>query len=305
MQYLHEIVTALDQLYSVKEYGKDGGFSRFLPPVYDAISFDWKHFFEEDFTELFNGLMIRGADIVNHIFLAVFPTDHVLEVFIEQSIPGDLLFMHHPLLMECGDPRGLPGKGFVPIKETYLKQMKEKNLSIYTCHGPMDFHQEVGTSVSIAKRFEGKIVDSFGPKWNDKPLGLICEIPKTTTQDLIAKAEKVFDIPYVDFEGVQYENIEKIAILAGCGDVVQLMKEAEEKGAQAYLAGEIHCHIDNDYGRYKYGLMMDYVKETTMSLIGVSHSSSEYLVKKDVMKDVFDTMFETTQILIPQEKWWL
>lgn len=25
------------------------------------------------------------------------------------------------------------------------------------------------------------------------------------------------------------------------------MKEAEEKGAEAYITGEIHCHIDNDY----------------------------------------------------------
>ena len=39
----------------------------------------------------------------------------------------------------------------------------------------------------------------------------------------------------------------KIAIIAGCGDVVSLMKEAEEKGAEAYITGEIHCHIDNDY----------------------------------------------------------
>ncbi len=52
----------------------------------------------------------------------------------------------------------------------------------------------------------------------------------------------------------------KIAIIAGCGDVVSLMKEAEEKGAEAYITGEIHCHIDNDYGRHKYSLIMDYVK---------------------------------------------
>ena len=48
-----------------------------------------------------------------------------------------------------------------------------------------------------------------------------------------------------------------------CGDV-SLMKEAEEKGAEAYITGEIHCHIDNDYGRHKYSLIMDYVKETNM-----------------------------------------
>ena len=47
--------------------------------------------------------MMHGSENVNKVFLAVFPTDDVLETFISQSTPGDLLFMHHPLVMECGD----------------------------------------------------------------------------------------------------------------------------------------------------------------------------------------------------------
>ena len=46
--------------------------------------------------------MMHGSENVNKVFLAVFPTDDVLETFISQSTPGDLLFMHHPLVMECG-----------------------------------------------------------------------------------------------------------------------------------------------------------------------------------------------------------
>ena len=79
------------------------------------------------------------------------------------------------------------------------------------------------------------------------------------------------------------------------------MKEAEEKGAEAYITGEIHCHIDNDYGRHKYSLIMDYVKETNMSLIGVSHSASEYLVKETLMHDWFKENFDVDVILLPQE----
>ena len=32
--------------------------------------------------------------------------------------------------------------------------------------------------------------------------------------------------------------LSKIAIIAGCGDVVSLMKEAEAKGAEAYITGK-------------------------------------------------------------------
>lgn len=73
--------------------------------------------------------------------------------------------------------------------------------------------------------------------------------------------------------------------MAGSGDVVETIREAEMKGAQAYITGEIHCHIDNDYGRQKIQRVMDVVQQTKMSLIGVSHSTSEYLVMKTSMRE--------------------
>lgn len=83
------------------------------------------------------------------------------------------------------------------------------------------------------------------------------------------------------------------------------MKEAESKGAQAYITGEIHCHIDNDYGRTRFEMMMEYVRTTSMSLIGVSHAASEYLVKKTQMKNWFNEHHDVQVKLIPQHKWWL
>ncbi|WIG41396.1 Nif3-like dinuclear metal center hexameric protein [Bacillus toyonensis] len=306
MPALKKIEQSLNHIFQIEKYGKDIAFSRFIPAVYDSIQFPWQQFFEATFVELFNGLMIRGAENVNKVFLSVFPTDDVLEAFISQSTPGDLLFMHHPLVMECGDPLGKSGRGFIPIPEKYLQAIKEKQLSIYTCHGPMDFHQTYGTSISIAKALQASVIDGFaygGPE--SEPVGLICEIDETSTEALQKRLKKLFHIPYTDFEGKQHDSIKKIAIIAGCGDVVSLMNEAEEKGAEAYIAGEIHCHIDNDYGRHKYSLIMDYVKTTNMSLIGVSHSASEYLVKETLIYDWFKENFRLDITLIPQEKWWL
>jgi len=140
---LQDLVDKLDKEFNIKLLGKDPGFSRFIPMVYEPLQFDWKSSFEKDFTELFNGLMIKGAPTVRNVFLAVFPTDSVLQSFIENSGEGDLLFMHHPLLMECGDPKGDWGKGFVPIEEQYIRKMKEKKLSVYTCHAPLDYHMQL------------------------------------------------------------------------------------------------------------------------------------------------------------------
>jgi putative NIF3 family GTP cyclohydrolase 1 type 2 len=243
--------------------------------------------------------MIKGASNVERIFLAVFPTDHVLERFIEESGSGDLLFMHHPILMECGDPKGKWGKGFVPIKEKYIKQMKEKNLSVYTCHAPLDLHHKLSTNMAIVNKLRAKPIETHNE------VVIYCTIEKTNTDELVSLLKEIFDITYVDFEGQNLSDIQKIAIVAGCGDVVEWMKEAEDHGVQAYISGEIHCHIDNDYGKQKYKKMMDYVANTSMSLIGVSHSASEYLVHKTLMKDWFEKNFDIQTVLIPQERWWL
>lgn len=305
MVSLDDVVNKLDEELKIKSYGKDTAFSRFIPDVYDPLNFDWRSMFESDFTKLFNGLMLKGAAEIKNVFLAVFPTDYVLDRFIKESNKGDLLFMHHPILMECGDPKGKWGRGFVPIKEYYIKKIKDKSLSVYTCHLPLDYHERLGTSVAIAKALNANIIDGFLPNDNGQNLILICNIEEIHTNALERKLVEIFEIPYVDFEGKRLDNISKIAIVAGCGDKVDWMKEAEAKGVQAYITGEIHCHIDNDYGKLKYEKMINYAKYTSMSLIGVSHSASEYLVKKTQIKKWFENSFGVNTILLPQEKWWL
>lgn len=301
---LSDMVFALDTELKINDYGEDVSFSRFIPMVYDPINFDWKEKFDKKFVELFNGLMLEGGPEISKVFLAVFPTDKVLERFIEEGSSGDLLFMHHPLLMECGDPKGLWGQGFVPIKETYIEKIKEKKLSVYTCHIPLDLHKTLGTNIAIANALKADILLENDSKTNSKYISY-CNIKSTNTTDLIAQLRTTFDIPYVDFEGETLIDLQKIAIVAGCGDVVEWMKEAEENGAQAYITGEIHCHINNDYGKKKYSEMMEYARNTKMSLIGVSHAASEFLVHKTLMKDWFEKNFDVETVLIPQEKWWM
>ncbi|MBN8192927.1 Nif3-like dinuclear metal center hexameric protein [Bacillus sp. NTK074B] len=304
MAGLSDIVQRLDQTFEIKNYGKDPAFSRFIPQVYEE-EMDWKGIFEPAFTELFNGLMIQGESEVNNVFLAVFPTEDVLEAFIREGEPGDLLFMHHPLLMECGDPKGKWGRGFVPIKESLIDSVRKKGLSIYTCHAPLDYHPTLGTSQAMAEAMHVEITDRFihDEKYGD--IGVIGEVNETDTEELIEKLKDVFDIPYVDLEGKKRE-IRKVAFVAGCGDKTAWMKEAEDLGVDAYISGEIHCHIDNGYGRKRYEEIMTYAEHTKMSLIGVSHSASEYLVHSTLLKRWFEGEFEFNRIrLIPQKEWWL
>ncbi|MEK3779307.1 Nif3-like dinuclear metal center hexameric protein [Paenibacillus sp. FSL R5-0810] len=304
MELLHDVQSKLDLFFDVYQLDKDPAFSRFIPMVYDPIGFDWKAKFEEDFTQRFNGLMMKGGPELQRIFLASFPTDEVVIQFIEEADEGDLLFMHHPIPMECGDPQGEWGRGFLPITPSLLDEISRRQLSIYTCHAPLDYNRKIGTSISISEALGGEIVDEFCPYGNGYA-GVICDIDLTSTDELIDRLLPLFEVPYVDFEGIKHKRIQRIAIIAGCGDVVSDMKEAERKGAQAYVTGEIHCHIHNDYGKSKYNRMKEYVEETQMSLIGLSHAASEFFVMKTQMLQWIEQEMNVEVQLLRQSKWWV
>lgn len=46
---LSGLEASLDQLFEIERLGKDPGFHRFIPQVFDAVNFDWRSFFEERF----------------------------------------------------------------------------------------------------------------------------------------------------------------------------------------------------------------------------------------------------------------
>lgn len=304
MVELKRIDQAIDELFTYRNMGTDPAFSRFIPMVYDPIRFDWRNEFELEFTKLFNGIMLKGGEEVNRVFLAVFPTEEILEGFISKSNPGDLLFMHHPIVMECGDPKGKWGRGFMPIPPRFIQQMKEKRLSVFTLHVPLDYSRVISTSDAWAEALNAKVIGEL-LKDDNGACGILCEIAPISTEDLIHHSTELFGIPYADVHGPFRKNISKLAIVAGCGDKVEAMIEAEKMGAEAYLTGEVHCHINNDYGKKKYEQMKSYIVQTKMSLIGVSHSASEYLVHATQLKSWFEDKFQLPVTLLPQSKWWV
>src|SRR5215213_7404583 len=93
--------------------------------------------------------------------------------------PGDLIFSHHPIDMRCGDPRGEPGEGFIPIRAETVQRLLRQELSFYACHVPLDIHPELSTSDAIVHVIGGRVVDHFLP-YGDGYAGRLCEIPPTS-----------------------------------------------------------------------------------------------------------------------------
>ncbi len=298
---LKEITKTLDKFFQVNALYEDPSMKNFVPMVYDSIGFDRKNFFEKDFCTRFNGLMIRGWEEVKTIFLSVFPSKEVLENFIKKSQTGDLLFLHHPIFMSSWDPKWNVWTFFQPIKPEILEKIKDKQLSIYTCHAPMDTNNTIGTGVAIIEALWGKMIKEFFPFANGFAWK-ICEVAPISTQELIKKCEKIFRIPYCDIGWINKKEITKIGIVPWSGDNVAYMKEAEELGVDCYISWEIFNHVDTDRWRIKLQEVKEFEKTTTLSLIGVSHAASEYLVMPLQMKKYVENVLKKNVILLPMSK---
>ena len=300
---ISKVTNTLDSFFEVKELEKDPAMSRFVPMVYRKTQ-QWKKIFEPDFLKRFNGLMIRGSDEIRTVFTASFPHDEIIQQFISQSQEGDLLFLHHPIPLECGDPRGDLGRGFLPINSLLLQKVVEKRLSIYSCHAPLDYNKKVSTNRAIAEALKAKIESEFLPYGNGY-VGLIATINPISTNKLIIRLKKIFGVPYVDFAGKNIDRITKIGIVAGGGDETEYSQAAKEREAQAYITGEIFSHYDSDWGKQNTAKLKKYAKTVDISLIGVSHAASEFLVMKTQVPKFIKENFGIAVIPLSQKKWWV
>jgi putative NIF3 family GTP cyclohydrolase 1 type 2 len=274
-----------------------------LPKVYAEQKTNWKSAFEPEFNEHLNGLMLKGALTVNHVYLSAFPSLDVLDAFFDQAQEGDLLFSHHPIYMNCGDPRGDFGSGWEALPEDYISQFKDKGLPFYSCHGPMDNNIELGTRSAIIEALEAKVERDFffdGTGYH----GAICRIGSISWAELHSKLKSIFSIPYLDISGKLRDKVEKVALIAGGGDNISFLKEAEEEDVDAYIAGEIFSRLDTNWGEENNPRVIEFEKQTSMMLVGLSHSASEFLTMKTQMSDWFKKNFDVETTLLEQEDWW-
>jgi putative NIF3 family GTP cyclohydrolase 1 type 2 len=303
MEPLAALVARLDEFFDIAGAGADPVFARYLPETYDRAGIDWRNRFVPSFAERFNGLMLEGAGGVHTVFLSAFPGPEVLDAFLAQAREGDLLFLHHPIDLESGDPLGEPGRGFLPIAAAILDRLAAQRLSVYSCHAPMDVHTEIGTTAAMVKGIGASVEDRFWPYANGFA-GAICAIEPIGTLDLMALLRYVFGITFVDFAGRLRQQITRLAVVAGAGYKVDQMREAEAKGAQAYLSGEIFDRIDTERGRELFSQVEGFALATEMALIGVSHAASEYLVMKTQMAHWLREHFALEVALLPPARWW-
>lgn len=299
---LKAIVRELDTYYNIADWPPDPAMKDWVPKTYAHAGYDYQEIFEPVFCEKYNGLMLRTGSEVNHVFCSAFATPDVMEAIFASGASDALFFLHHPVDME------IRGRGFLPITAPVIKELQKKRISIYTCHAPMDCHDEIGTNAAIVEALGATVEKSF-LEYGLGMAGRIGTIKPERTDSLLKRIMEIFDVGRLEIGGYINPEVTRIAIVAGAGDELEHLEDAHEGLCDMYLTGEWYPRYTptDDEGKERVAQLkkriFEYSRKTRMVLVGASHSASEFLVMKTQIKQYFENMgLPTTPV--PQKDWW-
>lgn len=297
-----EIVNELDTFFELAAWPADPAMKEWVPRTYALADYDYRDIFVAGFCDKYNGLMLNAGSVVNHVFCSAFATPDVLNSILRSGMNDALLFLHHPLDME------VCGAGFVPIPLSVITKLQRRRISVYSCHAPLDCHDEIGTNAAIVQALGAKVEKSY-IEYGKGFAGRIGTIERAKTDSLLKRIQEIFGVSRMEVGGCLNAEVQRIAIVAGGGDEPDYLKQAHDNSCDMYLSGEWYPRYtpEDDEGKARVARVKEEISEfsrnTKMVLVGVSHAASEYLVMKTQVKDYFENKgLPTTPV--QQSNWW-
>lgn len=192
----------------------------------NKCSDEWEiddEYISENFKKRKMGLLVDNTDEIEQIYTAVFPSDKVLENILETGKENVLLFTHHPMIWDIRESPNV----FTNMNKELLEKLKERNISIYTLHVPLDKNGEYSTSCNYAKAAGIDIEKEFCEYYGVK-VGVVGKANCNTVEELVENIKKA-----VGHEVKLYKygdsNLKDVAVVAGGGNdklvIDQLPKE--------------------------------------------------------------------------------
>jgi len=273
-----------------------------VPGTYARADYDYRDVFEARFCDKYNGLMLSAGSVVKHVFCSAFAAPDVLNNILRSGITDALLFLHHPLDLD------VCGAGFIPIPLSVIEKLQKRRISIYSCHAPLDCHDEIGTNAAIVQALAVTVEKSY-IEYGMGFAGRIGTIEREKTDSLLQKIREIFGVSRIEVGGCLNTEVKRIAIVAGGGDEPDYLKQAHDNSCDMYLSGEWYPRYTpaDEEGKERVARMKEEISEfsknTRMVLVGVSHAASEFLVMKTQMKEYFECK-GLSATPIPQKDWW-
>jgi putative NIF3 family GTP cyclohydrolase 1 type 2 len=238
----------------------------------DKYEDDWSfvefnEFINPAFKERYIGVMLDNSDNIEKIYTSTIPDTIVLDKLLARNETDVLLFSHHAM----GYDPTLEGFPFYNISIDYLKELKEKRISFYVLHIPLDKNGTYSTSMNLAKVLQLQVIDEFCEYLGTK-VGVICETDFTKLADLALHVRNIIghDIKVRQYGDKIIKN-KKVAVAAGGGCIDFVARELYELGINTYLTG-----LTKPMPAFEPGMEFHRIaRKNKINVVGATHYSTE------------------------------
>lgn len=256
MMKAKELYEKIDRDFQIVKYKDDWG-----------LGVEFNEYINPNFKERYIGVMLNNSDEIKKVYTSTFPDTIILNKILDRDETDILLFSHHAM----GYDPTLDGFPFYNIPIDYLKELKERLISFYVLHIPLDKNGVYSTSINLAKALQLSVDSEFCEYLGCK-VGVICGTSFTNITDFALHVKKVVGH---DIKVRQYgdETIEKqrVAIAAGGGCIDFIARELSALGVNTYLTG-----LTKPMPSFEPGMEFHRIaKESKINVVGVTHYSTE------------------------------
>jgi putative NIF3 family GTP cyclohydrolase 1 type 2 len=232
---LAELAEELDAYFRIPDVRNDD-WSKVFEQVYPEPY--WREHVVPGWEGRWNGLCVRGADEVERVVTCVFPSDRI----IAELTPGTFVFTEHPLDF-ADEP------GFLSLARETFETMRERGISLYTAHAPLDMHPEVSPSRLCAKGVGLRELEEYFPICEGIPGGAAIVGESRLSVDGLADALRSYLGPEIKVHVLTRPrpNAGRVAMVAGGGAMVGILDASLERGCQTYVTGNAatNCLVES------------------------------------------------------------
>lgn len=229
--------------------------ARYMSPVSDFLT--------DNFKKRSMGLVCSNSSQIEKVYSAVFPTNKVMQSILDRNEHNSLLFVHHPEVWDIRKP-----ETFLQMDTKQLHQFKERGISIYNLHVPLDNFGIYSTGVSLAKSLGIEDRKPFALYY-----GALAGVIGTTGFSSLSEMSRHFSRVvghYTSLYRYGSDEIKKsrVAVVAGGGNIIEVLKEVVAEGINTFITG---VSVLNDHSRESH----EYAQANKINILGGTHYSTE------------------------------
>ncbi len=236
-----------------------------------AMTDQWAQYMDEvedflcdNFKQRSMGLVCDFSREIKQVYTAVFPSFPVMQTVLEEGVEDALLFVHHPSIW---DIRRSP-QVFYQMDRDQLGQFRDRQLSIYNLHVPLDNYSDYSTSCTLARALGLQIESAFAPYFGGMA-GVFTSTQCSAVSELKAKFEQALGHEAVLYDyGSPDIRDGRVAVVAGGGNDKDVLREIAEAGVNVFITG-ISARTQHSETAH------EYARQQGISILGGTHYSTE------------------------------